>query len=392
MEENRNTQRSTRPRTTSNQARRTTSSNSRSRNTSSAKRTNNTRRRKRNTGNIFVQTLIYIGFVLGVSAILSLVAVKWSNDVFAFSKADEEITIKIPIGSTVKDVSKILDDAGVIEYSSIFKLFVNVSAKNSEFTAGTHVLNSNMDYRGLLNDLAKTTSESLSTVDVTIPEGYTIDQIAVKLEESGVVSAEDFYDTVINYEFSHDFLTTNPDVIYQLEGYLFPDTYQFYENENPVSVVNKMLNNFGSKIEGNVKDYAEELGLTIHEVVTIASLVEREAAKQDEQQKISGVIHNRLNNSSQYPYLNIDATIQYASGHRENILQSDLDTDGPYNTYTRKGLPAGPIANPGLNTLLAAVKPESHGYYFYVAKADGYHIFTTNYADHQAAIIQARSE
>ena len=335
-------------------------------------------------------TFIYIAFILLISIVLSAILVVLSNDLFAFLKDDKEITIVIPEDAGTFEVGKMLDKAGVIEYGTFFSTFVSLSAGDSKYTEGTHVLNSSMDYRGILNELSKRTEESVrDTVSVTIPEGYTIEQIADKMEENGVVTREEFIDTIENYEFKHDFLTENKGTIYDLEGYLFPDTYEFYVNDAPVSVINKMLNNFNDKVYGEIEDKAAEMGLSLHEVVTIASLIEREAAKQEEQAKISGVIHNRLA-SSAYPYLNIDATIQYAVGHKEELTKDDLKIDSPYNSYTKKGLPPGPIASPGYNTLLAAVNPESHDYYFYVAKPDGFHIFTSNLDEHNKAVAEAR--
>lgn len=337
--------------------------------------------------------LLYILFVLVVSVILSFIAIKATNDMFAFVKDDKDITIVLHPNASTGEVSKMLFDNGIIEYEILFKIFLDISAKNAVFNEGTHELNSNLDYRGILNELSKSTVESIAakTVMVTIPEGYTIEQIGALMEEKGVVTYEEFIDTAVNYEFSHTFLTKNEDVLYQLEGYLFPDTYEFYLEDSSVSVINKMLNNFENKTWEIIADMeSKNYKYTLHELITIASLIEREAAKADEQETISGVIHNRLNSSS-YPYLNIDATIQYAAGHREHILQSDLDADGPYNTYTRAGLPAGPIANSGLDAILASYNPEKHSYYFYVAKSDGYHIFTKNLSEHNAAVASVRN-
>ncbi|MFI3226923.1 MAG: endolytic transglycosylase MltG [Clostridia bacterium] len=338
-------------------------------------------------------TVLYIVFVLAVSVLLSFVAIKLSNDMFAFVKEDRPVTIVLPEDATLSEVVDIVVENGLVDYGTLFKFFVNISASGSSFTEGTHEVNENLDYRGLLNELAKSTAESsyVETIKVTIPEGYTLEQIAELMEEKGVVTYDDFIDTAENYEFSHEFLSTHEDVYYQLEGFLFPDTYEFYVNDSAVSVINKLLNNFETRtweIIDSLEEYSE-YDVDLFELVTIASLVEREAAKSEEQATIAGVIYNRLASSS-YPFLNIDATIQYAAGHRENILQADLDDDGPYNTYTRTGLPAGPIANPGLDALQAAFEPEEHGYYFYVAESDGYHIFTTNLSDHNAAVASVR--
>lgn len=348
------------------------------------------RKPRKKKGSTVKSVLVYLTFILAISAVLSYFVITLSNDVFAFLKEEKEVVMVIEAGDDIASISKRLGQEGVVEHSWLFKLFVNLSASDTTFTRGTHTLDADMDYREILNELQKSTEESkANTVRVTIPEGYTLEQMAVLFEENEVVSAEAFLETAQTHDFEYVFITEREDVLYQLEGFLFPDTYDFYINDNPVTVINKMINNFSNKIDGEIMDKAEALGLSINEVVTIASLIEREAAKQDEQQTISGVIHNRLN-SSAYPFLNIDATIQYASGHREDILQVDLDKDGPYNTYTQKGLVPGAIANPGQSALYAAVNPEKHDYYFYVAKPDGYHIFTKNLDEHNKAVAEAR--
>ncbi len=349
------------------------------------------RRKKKSPFKVLLTTLLYILSILSISVILSYLAIYASNDVFAFLKEDRDITIEIPENASISEVSDILSEEGVIEYGFLFNMFVTISANDSVFVEGEHDVNSNMDYRGILNELQKQTLQSsVDVVKVTIPEGYTLEQIAETLEENNVVSSEDFIKAATEETFTYDFLEEQDNVKYQLEGYLFPDTYEFYEGDNAVNVITKMLNNFENKIAGDVTDLAEELGISIHDVVTIASLIEREAQKTDEQAKISGVIHNRLESDS-FPYLQIDATIQYIVGHREELLQSDLEIDDLYNTYTTQGLPPGPIANPGYSSLLAAVAPEEHNYYFYVAKPDGYHIFTTTLDEHNAAIQTAKN-
>lgn len=360
------------------------------------KRKTKEKRKRRKKSAAIRSTILYIAFILLSSICLSYIAIYASNDVFAFVKEDKAISITIPKDTTSTQLGKMLEESGVVRYGTLFSIFMNLTADDinddgeSIYVQGVHDLNSNMDYRGIADALQKRTAASLETVNVTIPEGYTIEQIGVILEENEVISLEDYYDTIENYPFKHDFLTQNDGVLYQLEGYLFPDTYQFYKNDNAVSVVNKMLNNFNDKIFEEIEEKAEELGLTIHQVATIASLIEREAAVQVEQVTISGVIHNRLNNSSEYPFLNIDATIQYVVGQKDALTYADLRVDSPYNTYTEIGLPPGPIANPGYNTLLAAVSPENHGYYFYVATTDGYHKFTKNLAEHNVAVEESK--
>ncbi len=163
---------------------------------------------------------------------------------------------------------------------------------------------------------------------------------------------------------------------------LFDEPTSALDPELVGEVLNVMLNNFDTKYDEQIEEGAKELGLTTHEVVVIASLIEREAKEADEFSKISGVIHNRLNNSEEYPYLQIDASLQYAVGHNNPLTEEDLKLDSPYNLYTNKGLPPGPICNPGYNALYAATHPDDHGYYYYVAMPDGTHLFAETNSEH----------
>ena len=225
------------------------------------------------------------------------------------------------------------------------------------------------------------------------PEGYTIQQIAELLEESRVCGADDLIETANTYPFKHEFLQDVPMEENRLEGFLFPDTYQFYVNDSTVRVLNTMLNNFNNKYTDEMRELTANSGLTMREILAVASMVEREAKLPEERATIAGVIYNRLNNPSEFPHLDIDATVQYALGeHKEQLTQEDLQIDSPYNTYVVEGLPAGPICNPGLPSILAALQPEDHNYYFYVANPeDGSHLFARTYAQHQenVAAMQA---
>ena len=166
------------------------------------------------------------------------------------------------------------------------------------------------------------------------------------------ICTEDALDEVLNdYSFKHDFLEDEkPAAEGWLEGYLFPDTYEVYKgNAAVVDTINKMLNNFGNKYDADIKSGAENLGRSMHDIVTIASLVEREAQRDDERARIAGVIYNRLNNSSEFPYLQVDASVLYGLGRTGGKLSDeDLKSDSEYNLYNHKGLPPGPICNPGL--------------------------------------------
>ncbi|MCX7614793.1 MAG: endolytic transglycosylase MltG, partial [Clostridiales bacterium] len=311
-----------------------------------------------------------------------------ANDVLAFVKPDKTIVVEIPEKSTNWQISKILKKDHVINNAFMFDRFVAALGGKKKLNSGKYELNSNMDYHTILNTLQRV-SNYQATVSVTIPEGYNLKQIAQLLNDKLVCSQEQFFNVVKSYDFNYDFVKNLPKTENRLEGYLYPDTYQFYVNENPTEVVNKFLNNFNKKITSNMRSMMKERGKSMSDIITIASLIEREAKLSSERERISGIIYNRLS-SKKYPYLQIDASIIYVVGQKTELTQEDLKVDSPYNTYKHKGLPPGPIANPGMQSILAALNPEHSDYYFYVAKPDGSHIFTKTLDEHNKAVIEAQ--
>lgn len=343
-------------------------------------------RRKRKSKKSFSvsSTVTYIMFVLGVSFILSTVAILVANDMFGLVQDESVVTVSLGKDETVGDVATMLKKEGIIDYKWAFKLYAALKNTDS-FSTGEFDLTSNMDYGQIISELRRANT-STETVVITIPEGYSIQQIAEVLEKGRVCGSGDFIETANTYDFAHEFLNDVPLTENRLEGYLFPDTYEFYINERPVSAINKMLNNFNNKYTDEMKKLTEEHGTTIAQVVNIASLIEKEAQLASEQATISGVIWNRLNNGSAYPYLDIDAALLYVVGHKENLTAEDLQLDSPYNLRKSSGLPPTAICNPGIGALLAAISPESHNYYYYVAKGDGSHIFSRTLDEHNAAV------
>ena len=342
-------------------------------------------RRQKNGG--CAGTVVYVIAVLGISVILSLAAIFVANDVFAFVKENAVKEITVSENTDLLSLAKQLDDEGVINYGTIFKLYVRVKGDNQGVLAGSYSLNPNMDYGQIIDTLVN--ASSTETMKITVPEGYSIAQIRQMLLDEHVCT-EDALDEVLNtYSFKHEFLKDElPAEEGWLEGYLFPDTYEIYKgNATVVDTINKMLNNFESKYDDDIKAGAETLGRSMHDIVTIASLVEREAQVDSERAKIAGVIYNRLNNPSEFPYLQVDASVLYGLGRTSGPLsQEDLASDTPYNMYTKQGLPPGPICNPGYASLYAAAHPEQHNYYYYVAMPDGSHLFANSYEEHQTNI------
>ncbi len=342
--------------------------------------------------------LLYVVLVIGVSVLLACFAWTCATDVLALNKPQTEATITLTpdlfttsvregedgeevevTQADVKAVAEQLKEHGLIQYPWLFRLFTTVTHKASSIVPGTYTLNTTMDYSAIVHSMSKRSS-ARAEVSVVIPEGATSEQIFALLEENGVCSAADLRETAANYDFRFSFLqnviplgSSN-----RLEGYLFPDTYLFYQNMDPVQALNKMLLRFDEIFTDKLREQVSAEGRTIHEIVTIASLIEKETAG-DDQVLISGVIYNRLYapTSETAGYLNIDATIQYLLPQRkEQLTREDLAIDSPYNTYLYTGLPPGPIAAPGQASIRAAMNPDTaDGYYYYALGDDGAHHF-----------------
>lgn len=225
-----------------------------------------------------------------------------------------------------------------------------------------------------------------STVTVTFPEGYTVTQIAQRLEESGVCSAEDFLNVVNNP--SAEVLSTlgieNPDErIFTLEGYVFPDTYEFYKQENAESVLGRFTDNFVSKITDADKARANELGYTMDEILTIASIIQKEAGIDSQNDKVSSVLHNRLKTGTP---IQCDVTVEYLNDYCSPYLENGLSEEekGNYNTYKCPALPKGPICNPGYAAIQSALYPEQTDYFYFVTDSDMNYYYASTWSEHVA--------
>jgi UPF0755 protein len=256
---------------------------------------------------------------------------------------------------------------GLIKYKFLFKLYADFSDASEKIIPGTYVLNKNYDYRALVNGVSAHGGKKVE-VSVTIPEGFTLKQIFELFAANKVCTEDELWDTAANYDFQYDFLdkSTLGDK-HRLEGFLFPDTYTFYVGDTPNRAISKMLDNFNKKFKTEYITRAKDLGYTVRDIITIASMIEKEAGGDTERDMIASVIYNRLKSKS-FPNLQIDATIYYAIAETGEKFSTDVDS--PYNTYKVKGLPAGPIANPGVNSIRAALYPQSTKYYYYALNKD----------------------
>ena len=330
--------------------------------------------------------LLYVVFVIGISALLACVGWIAANDVLALNKEPNTVTVTISKDDSFSDVTDMLKENGLIEYKALFNLFATFTGGKDDVVAGTFTLNTDMDYRALLNGMSAN-SATKATISVTIPEGYTIDQIFALLAERGVASVEDLQDMAANHDYAFSFLQDlELGDYHRLEGYLFPDTYEFTTPENPLYVINKMLVRFDDRVTDEMRQEIWDSGRTIHDVVVVASMIEKETDGSD-RATIASVIYNRLNNPNASAgtngYLQIDATLAYINGG--NVpTDADRSIDSPYNTYLYPGLPPGPIANPGMESIQAAMNPADTSYYYYALGDDNTHHFFRTYSEMQS--------
>ncbi len=354
-------------------------------------------------GGIFL-ALVYMAAVIAVSVGIAYFAIQFGNDVFAFVKPDTEIEVVIPEDASFKDVANVLGKNKVIKYPLLFRLYATFSGDkdvdedgNSVFIPGTYTVTPMKNYMQLLAYFQKQ-PKVREIVWVTFPEGMTVEEmITVLVDEYGIASREDFKSAINEYDYDFEFLEGIDSLsgrYYRLEGYLFPDTYQFYTDSTAETVVYKMLLNFEDKLEylsygeTTYKDRLSELGMTLDEVVTLASIIEEEVKYPIDYDQVSSVFHNRLNNKANYPTLGSDATTVYAitmaTGKRpETLGATELAFDSPYNTRKSAGLTPGAIANPGFEALYSAFYPADTKYYYFVADEYGYNLYAKTEAAHE---------
>ncbi len=360
-----------------------------------------------------ISTVIWLAII--VVAGISLGRVFWlcCSDIMAFGKPSQSVTITITENDDIDSVSKKLGDAELVRYPGLFKLFATLTGKDERIDAGTYTLNAHLDYNAMINGMVHT-GPARETVQLMFPEGYNCAQIFALLAQSNVCTVAELEQWAASGELSDYWFLKGVErgSKYCLEGYLAPDTYEFYTNDEPRNVLEKFLNEFDDRFTDKMQEqfetlqkryasmlskngygssYIQQNQLTLHQVVTLASIIEKETSSATESYDIASVFYNRLTNPGNHPYLGSDATVYYAIGdyfgQKKELTAADLQVDSPYNTRNHKGLPPGAICNPGTASLYAALDPSDTSYYYFVYSAkDGKHLFSRTYSEHSALL------
>lgn len=336
---------------------------------------------------ILVYTILFtVIFVTSFSYVLRKESMS-DEDLEVSIDPAEGIEITIPRGSSTSDIAKILKENGIIKWPTLFMLQSKINGYDGTYMSGKHIVSKDLNY----DELMRVLSSNPVSVNVTIPETYYLDQVLNLLSEKKLIDKESFIKSMNTEQFDYDFIAQIPERENRLEGYLFPDTYFFDPLSSDREIITKFLDNFDMKFKLDYYARAKELNMTVDEIITLASIIEKETALPEEKPIISSVFHNRLKSKDpSLRKLQTDATIQYILFKREGkikekLTEADTKINDPYNTYLYEGLPPGPICSPGLASIEAALYPEKTDYYYFVAKGDGSHYFSKTLSEHEAA-------
>ncbi|MGN0660599.1 MAG: endolytic transglycosylase MltG [Oscillospiraceae bacterium] len=342
-------------------------------------------------------TAIIVAFIIiAVSVTLALSIIFAGIDFFGINKETEKIEIDIPEGATTSEIIDILHENGIIDYPIFLKAYLKTRENEAQFNPGCYELYPSMGYMKLVATL-ESEDNIKNIVDVTIPEGKTIDEIAAILEENEVCTADEFIEAINKTDYGYKFekkLIDSAETYYAREGYVFPDTYKFYKGGIIDNVVANFYKNFDRKFTDEMYQRAAELSMDLNEVITLASMIQQEAGSAEQMAQISSVFWNRLN-SPDFTRLQSDPTKNYV----ENVIKAGIKESQygeyqsmfeAYDTYQCQGLPAGPICNPGLDAINAALYPAQTDYYYFchdVSTGEVY--FASNLSDHNYNLRRA---
>lgn len=320
--------------------------------------------------------IFYLAIIVIFSLFLYWYEVYVPKDLFA----KEGINYTAPKGWGDEEISDDLQKLKIIKNNYFFRIYVIVSGNNGKIQAGKYLLSSNMSISRIVDKMAK---GDVIKEKITILEGWNLNDIQEYLQEKKVCNKEDFLE-IASKNFSNEFifLEDKPKNL-DIEGYIFPDTYEILADENCELIIKKTLLNFQKKLDQKLQDEIIRQKKSIFDVVVLASIIEKEVRTKEDKQIVAGILNNRL--ESGMP-LQVDSTINYITGKNDpGVLIKDTKIDSLYNTYLYAGLPKGPISNPGLDSILAVIYPEENNYFYYLSTKDGKTIFSKTLEEHNLA-------
>lgn len=351
------------------------------------------KRRKRGNGRL-IFGLVMTAMIVAVAVFCAAFVLKFAKDFVGVGKSSVEVVVEIPMNSGTADIADILANEGIIDSTYFFRFYSRVKGSDGTFVAGSHVLSPDMSYENIVHELQQGAVDTRESVDITFPEGIDLFDAAQKLEENNVCSAADFIREFNNSSFGFDFeklVKVSALKFYKMEGYLFPDTYTFYVEEDPKIVCKKIYRNFETKITADIYARMNDLGMEFEELLTTASMVQAEASSVYDMKRVASVFRNRLADPDNYPLLQSDPTRKYV----EEVIKPNIEFPSKemfkaYNTYEGAGLPPGPICNPGLDAINAVLYPADTDYYYFCANVDtGEVYYARTNEEHEANLVLA---
>lgn len=330
------------------------------------------KKRKKSRRNKVIGSLVLAITIIAASITLSVVIIYAGMDLFGIGKSEIHIDIEVPQNSSTRDIAEILKESDVVKYPSFFRFISYLQKADGMYQYGVFEVSPSMSYEEIIAILQDSKAIK-NTVQITIPEGYNIKQIAEELEENNICEADEFLDYVDTANLSYKFeekISNDPLKFYQKEGFLFPDTYIFYENERIENILTKFYSTFDKKITDEMYDKMQEKNLSLNQVMTLASMVQAESANKEQMRMVASVFINRFNNSLDFPKMQSDPTKKYVNEViKSKIKMSSYDlyqkVFDSYDTYVGVGLPPGPICNPGIDAIEAVLDPADTDYYFF---------------------------
>ena len=359
-------------------------------------------------------TFVWLAIILAIGVSLGRILWVCCADVMAFGKTPKKATITITEEDTIDTISEKLGDAELVRYPELFRFFAEITGKDADISVGTFTISSELDYNAMINAMVYY-GKTREVVDVLFPEGVNCAEIFQILENNEVCTVAELEEYAANGELKDYWFLEGVERghKYCLEGYMSPDTYQFYTNDDPRRVIEKFLNEFDSRFtdimkenmvqmqesfaakllsSGVSQEYIDANPLTLHQIVTLASIIQRETSSDSECYELSSVFYNRLTNPN-YLTLGSKATVVYAIedyfSEIDELTQEHLEVDSPYNTFVSKGIPPGPICNMGVHSMYAALEPNETNYYYFVYDTDSYeHLFASTYDEHMQNVAK----